>query len=130
LRHFLDTNVLVYAQQHGSKGDVARGLLAEGGATSVQVLNEFTNVLQRKFSLTWPETESILADIGRVFPGPRPLTRETHASAVVLCRDIGCSFYNGLILASALDAKCDEVLSEDLQDGRRVGSLVIRNPFI
>jgi len=130
VRRFLDTNILIYAQQSDAKGRRAREILAEGGEISVQVLNEFTHVLHRKFRRTWPEIEAALEDIARVLPAPRPLTRDTHASAMAICRQIGCSFYDAHILASALEANCEELLSEDLQDGRRLGKLTIRNPFI
>ncbi len=130
MKRFLDTNILVYAQQSGAKGERARELLAEGGEISIQVLNEFTHVMLRKFKRSWPEIEAALQDIACILPTPRPLTRDTHASAVAICRRLGCSFYDAHILASALAASCDELLSEDLQDGRRVGKLTIRNPFI
>ena len=37
---FLDTNILVYAQEIGPKAETAQSLVAEGGVISVQVLNE------------------------------------------------------------------------------------------
>ena len=52
---FLDTNLLVYAQGTDAKSEIAREVILEGGVISVQVLNEFTNVLRRKFSLSWDE---------------------------------------------------------------------------
>ena len=34
-----------------------------------------------------------------------------------------------LIVATAIEAGCDTLLSEDLQDGRRIAGLRIVNPF-
>ena len=39
---FLDTNILIYAQETGPKSEVARQVILAGGTISVQVLNEFT----------------------------------------------------------------------------------------
>ncbi len=42
----------------------------------------------------------------------------------------GFSFYDALIVASALEAGCTTLLSEDMQDGLVVeGRLTLRNPF-
>ena len=41
----------------------------------------------------------------------------------------GFRFHDALILASALDAGCDTLLTEDFQTGRRVDGLTIVNPF-
>lgn len=43
---------------------------------------------------------------------------------------IKLSFYDSLIVASALLAKCGTLYSEDLQDGQTIdGRLIVRNPF-
>jgi predicted nucleic acid-binding protein len=58
-----------------------------------------------------------------------PVTAQTHASGLALARDHGLSFYDALIVASALEADCDTLYSEDMQDGRRVPGLTIISPF-
>lgn len=50
---FLDTNVLIYAQGTDSKSDIARQAISPDAVISVQVLNEFSNVLNRKHGLGW-----------------------------------------------------------------------------
>ena len=49
--------------------------------------------------------------------------------AVDLARSHGFGFYDALIVASALAAGCDTLLTEDLQAGRRIAGLTIVNPF-
>ena len=39
------------------------------------------------------------------------------------------SFYDAQIVAAALEAGCARLLTEDLQDGQRIESLVVVNPF-
>ena len=54
---FFDTNVLIYlASNDAAKADRAEAVVREGGAVSVQVLNEIANVARRKMKLSWQET--------------------------------------------------------------------------
>ena len=39
------------------------------------------------------------------------------------------SYWDSLILATAQDAGCSVVYSEDMQDGLRIGALTLCNPF-
>ena len=40
------------------------------------------------------------------------------------------SIWDSLMVQAALDARCDVLLSEDLQHGRRFGSLEVAKPFL
>lgn len=128
---FLDTNILVYAvASDDPRHEMAIAVQQEGGTISVQVLNEFANVLQRKLKWDWPDTEAALAAVRKLCPTPRPLTLATHERAIGLAAKAGFAFYDALIVASALDAGCTTLLSEDMQDGQVIeGRLTIRNPF-
>jgi predicted nucleic acid-binding protein len=126
---FFDTNILVYAQQNGAKADKARALLAAGGVLSVQVLNEFAAVASRKLGKAWDEISEAIDDALALVDPPLPLTMTLHAVAREIARDHRYGFYDALILAAALEAGCDTLLSEDLQDGRTFGALKIINPF-
>lgn len=126
---FFDTNILIYAQQQGDKANRARALLARGGKLSVQVLNEFAAVSRRKQNRGWTEIAEAIDDALALVDPPLPLTLDTHVAALALARDHGCSFYDALIIAAALEAGCDTLYSEDLQHGRAFGGLAIVNPF-
>jgi predicted nucleic acid-binding protein len=126
---FIDTNVLIYAQQAHRHSARAQEVLAEGGVISVQVLNELTSVLRKKRRRAWPDIEAVLEDLAVLLPAPRPLTAETHASAVSISRDLGFSFYDALIVASAMENNCDTILTEDMRDGQIIGPVGICNPF-
>lgn len=129
MRAFLDTNILVYAQQEGGKADAARRLIADGGTISVQVLNELTNVLRKKFGRSWPDVEAVIEDVALALGEASPVTALTHAAALRIARDHGLGIYDALIVASALAQDCSVLYSEDMQDGRVFGGLTIRNPF-
>ena len=129
---FLDTDILIHAAlQPDLRSEQARLIVAQGGVISVQVLNEFAAVASRKLRKPWPEIERALLAIRDLFPEPQPLTAATHDAALDLAERLGCQFYDALILASALEAGCDTLLTEDLQHGQRIdGRLTIRNPFV
>jgi predicted nucleic acid-binding protein len=127
---FFDTNILVYAQQTDEKGDRARALFTGGGKLSVQVLNEFTAVSRGKQAREWREIAEAISDVLTVVDPPLALTLELHAAARALAEDHRLSFYDALIVASAIEAGCDTLFTEDLQHGRKFGSLRIVNPFI
>ena len=130
MKAFIDTNVLIYAQGAGPKSKTARRAILAGGVISVQILNEFVDVLRRKFRFEWEVIAEALADVRAALDQVRPVSVETHTSAVALARAHGFRFYDALILASALDAGCDTLLTEDFQTGRRVDGLTIVNPFV
>jgi len=130
VRPFLDTNILVYASlSNDPRCGTAMRLLAAGGCISAQVLNEFTNVARSKLKWSWPDIEAmlnlLLTKLGRV----GALTVATHAKALALARDNLLSFYDALIVAAALEAGCDTLLTEDMQHGRVIQGLTIHNPF-
>ena len=128
MRPFLNTNLLVYAQTSDPRSAAARQALLAGGVINVQVLNEFVAVLRRKFKRDWDEIAEAVADVRITLDPIRPLSIETHEAAVDVAKQHGFSFYDSLIVASALEAKCDTLLTEDLQAGRSIQGVTIVNP--
>lgn len=127
---FFDTNVLVYiASADPVKAGQAEKLIAAGGAISVQVLNELTNVARRKMRLSWTEMHAFLSML-RGLLTVHPLTLETHETGLALAERYGLSTYDAMIAASALHAGCDTLWSEDMQHGLVLDDrLRIVNPF-
>ena len=126
---FLDTNVLIYAQGAGAKSEVARTVILTGGVISVQVLNEFVAVLRRKFRFEWDVIAEAVSDVCVALDPVRPIDISTHTEAVALARSYGFSFCDSLIVAAALEAGCDTLLTADLQNGQRIVSLTVVNLF-
>jgi predicted nucleic acid-binding protein len=127
---FLDTNILVYAQQDGEKAEISQDLIARGAVISAQVLNELANVLSKKLRRNWDDVAQVLDDAKKALDPVLPLTAETNRAALLLSRDHGLSFYDALIIASAIEAGCDTLFSEDMQHDRHIGELIIINPFL
>lgn len=128
---FFDSNVLLYlASSDSEKAARAEEIVLEGGAISVQVLSEVTNVCRRKMKLSWAETNAFLDGILQLLPNVQPLTLATHHLRTALCDHYQFSVYDGLIVAAALEAGCSTLWSEDMHDGLVVDQkLCIVNPF-
>lgn len=131
-RAFIDSNVIVYGYSRLElvKRKKALSIVLEpDAATSIQVLNEFSNVMRKKFKEPYNmirlALEEIIAGL-EVFP----IDVSTIRSAMDLGERHGYSHYDSLILATALQNGCTKLYSEDFQDGQQInGILRIINPF-
>jgi len=137
-RFFLDTNILVYtfdgrapAKQSLARQLVAEALAGRDGIVSYQVVQEFLNVALRKFDKPMTPSEAqlylakVLLPLCEVFPDS-----SLYSQGLSLVEETGFSFYDALIVASAAIGGCLVLLSEDLQHGRVVRGVEIRNPFL
>ena len=127
---FFDTNVLIYlASGDAAKADRAEAMIGGGGAISVQILNELANVARRKMRMSWRDTHAFLSLL-RDLLAVHSVEVETHDRGLALAERYHLSIYDALIAASALDADCDTLWSEDMQHGMVLdGRLRIANPF-
>ena len=126
---FFDTNVLVYLfSADEAKAATARGLLRNGGAISVQSLNEFVAIARRKLAMSWPDANAAVDGLAALCE-VQPDTLETHREGRELARRHGWHIYDALIVAAALKSGARLLYTEDLQSGRKVGRLEILNPF-
>lgn len=129
-RPFFDSNCMIYAfTSGGAKAGTARDLISTGGVVSLQVLNETANTLRRKFGVGWERIGEIVEEIQILCPRPRAMNLDTHRRAIRVCQRYNFSFYDGLIIASALEAGCRVLYTEDLQHGQEIDGLRIENPF-
>jgi predicted nucleic acid-binding protein len=137
-RFFLDTNIFVYSfdQSATQKKEIADqmivGALSTGkGVISYQVVQEFFNVAYRRFPepMHLAQSEQFLVSVLRplwtVFPSPALILKSLH----ILDR-FHLQWYDSLIIAGALEAKCGILYSEDFQHGQKFDDLEIRNPFL
>ena len=126
---FLDTNVLVYAQGEGPKSEIARRVVYNGGVISVQVLNEFVSVSRRRLKYEWKQITEAVSDLRVIFHPVRSIDMEAHINALAISESYEFNIYDSLIIASALQARCSILLTEDLQAGQVIDSVTIVNPF-
>lgn len=135
---FLDTNTIVYSfdnkdslKRKISQQLVQHALSTRQGHISYQVVQEFLNVAMRKFPvpMEYPKSSQYLQDVltplCTVFP-----TMMLYEKALQIHTRWKFSFFDSLIVASALTANCSILLSEDLQHKQTIDTLTIINPFI
>jgi predicted nucleic acid-binding protein len=130
-----DTNILVYTlQTPGNPNlDQARDLVnrASGSASVgllLQSLTEFSHVAIRKLRMDVNLVRRRVAAFRRVAAVHAPSDEDlTHALDLV--RNHRLAFWDALMCATADRAGLQYLLSEDMQDARRLGSLTIVNPF-
>jgi predicted nucleic acid-binding protein len=135
VRFFVDTNVLLYSHDRKSIEKAGRAQLwlkelarRERATINLQVLNEFIDVLLRR---KWFETPEQVFSISAGFAelGNSPLSPREVDEACRLHLRYRYSWWDCLLLASAIELGCTHFLSEDLQDGQRIESLTIVDPF-
>ena len=133
---FVDTNILVYARDKSDPVKQARATeimnilwIKRTGRLSPQVLQEFYVTVTRKLKPGLPAAEARqdirdLMEWNPKTPGARVLE-----SAWEIEDRWQLSWWDSLIVASALDCGTSILLSEDMQDGLFIDSLQILNPF-
>lgn len=133
---FVDTNLLVYAhdQSAGEKHHTARALIQQlwdtgKGCLSIQVLQEFYVTVTRKVARPLPieDAAEIVRDLSywRVHA---PITEDV-LGAVDIQRRYQISFWDAMVIHSAISLGCAVVWSEDLADGQVYDNIQIKNPF-
>lgn len=133
-RCFADTNIFVYAASHAvedrRKKGIARELLAgEDIGLSAQVLQEFYAVATAKDRLGISPVEARQAvEVMSKFPFA-PITAELVKETIALAAAHRLSYWDAAIIAAAQLLECHILYSEDLNNGQKFGSLVVRNPF-
>ena len=136
MKAFIDTNVLIYWVDDSARADVVEQLLAQEAVISVQVLNEFANVLRKKRAMPLADIRFLsntLINSCEVYD----LSVRTHQSALALMGRYKLSLYDANIVAAAGLSNCAVLYSEDMQDGLNIklpepggaSALSIRNPF-
>lgn len=132
---FVDTNVLLYSistvPAESNKAAKACELLRSRDlALSVQVLQEFyvqATRPSRPNPLTHDEAVAFIRTWRR-FP-TQDVTLSVLQDALAIKARWQLSYWDSAILAAARQAGCDEVLSEDMNDGQDYGGVKVVNPF-
>ena len=135
LRTFLDTNILVYADDAACPGKQCKAIeLITGhrslrtGVLSLQVLQEYFVTVTRKLKLD----SAIARDQVEYFAGFElaiPAVNDILA-AIDLHRLHCFSYWDALVLRMAKQSGCRRILSENMQHGRIVNGVEIVNPFL
>jgi predicted nucleic acid-binding protein len=134
MRIALDTMVLAYAEGVDGPERQARTMTVLSRFIEVdivlptQTIGELYNVLTRRSRLSTADARRRLSDW---IEGYRlhPADEAVFASALALAADKGLQFWDALILATAADADCLLLLSEDFQEGFVWRGVTVVNPY-
>ena len=134
---FLDSNILIYSliedreNKHIKTFELIKELEKSNKeiVLSVQVIGETYNVWHKKYAKSPGEIvnklEQIIENVTVV-----PITLETVKLNWELAKDNNYSYYDRLIIASAIENGCDILYSEDLHNAHKIKRLKIINPLI
>ena len=137
-RYFIDTNVFIYSfhEDEPQKREISMKLIADAlenstGVISYQVVQEFLGAATRKFKkpLSFKDSQRylsiVLEPLCDVYSSP-----ELFHQALEIMDRWQYSFYDSLIIASAIQAGCGTLYSEDMHHGQEIMNLTIKNPFL
>lgn len=133
---FIDTNILVYAYDvsAGTKHEKAVAIMSDlwntgHGVTSMQVLQEFfvnaTGRIPKPLDVT--TAREVVRDLLKW--NPVLINGEIIVNAIDIHAAHKYSFWNALIIASAIETGAGTLLTEDLADKHKIKNIVIKNPF-
>lgn len=136
MRVFVDTNIFVYLfdRDEPVKRRMAHQLMERQQidlelSLSTQVLQEFYVTVTRKMKtpLTNADAGRAVHDLSKF--AVQPITTDVIFSAITLVRQNSFSFWDALIVEAALRSGAQQLLTEDMQDGRIIDGMTIRNPL-
>lgn len=131
-RAFVDTNVFAYLYSESEPDKQQRAEQAINSYdryVSTQILNEFCNVGIRKLKLpiaTVKESVEQICDACNV----ARIDEDTISKALDIHERYRYSYYDSLMIASAIETNCRYILTEDMADGQVIEDrLIVRNIF-
>ena len=133
-RFTLDTNLLVYAidSAAGARHDVAGHIIQHAVRVdcwlTLQAVSEFYAAVTRKGIVPPPDAAAQAADWLDLFP----CAAASEAAVRLALADAAvgrASYWDALLVATAGEAGCRVILTEDLADGADLGGVRIHNPF-
>ena len=128
---FLDTNIILYAISTADvqKHDIAKPIVLKEATISVQVVNECSVNLLKKFKF---DEETLQKFINSSYQRYNviDLTQDVFLKASEIRAKYMFSYYDSIIVSAALISNCTILYSEDMQDGLIMDDrLQIINPF-
>lgn len=134
---FIDSNIIIYSlvveynQKYLKTLDIFEQFAKYNNEVvlSTQVLGEIFNVLSKKYKKQPQEIISKLDEITDTVTVV-PITLKTIKINWELAKENNYSYYDRLILASAIENNCNILYSEDLHNNHVVEDVKIVNPYL
>jgi predicted nucleic acid-binding protein len=133
-REFIDTNVLVYAddardrRKQARARELIRRLMRERrGVLSLQILQEFFAAATRKLGMSSKEAKQRVSLYSRF--DVVTLTPTDLLAAIDLHRMHQLSIWDSLVIRAALNGVCTVLHTEDMQAGYMIEDVLLTDPF-
>ena len=132
---FVDTNILVYLFDADSPRKQARARyvlseLADSAIVSTQVLGEFYVAVTRKLARPLAIDQAQTAVDALCELRVRLIHEGLVKAAVRRSQVSRLSYWDALIVETAIEAEAAVLLTEDMQDGQQFEGLRVANPFL
>jgi len=134
-KYTLDTNILIYSidrqagKRHQKSIELIEAMLQQDCVLTLQALSEFYNAVTRKGKMPRDDAEAQVSDWMMIFPvvnaEPGVLRRAMNAVS-----DHQFSFWDAMLLETAVQARITRFFSEDMQHDRLWKGMRIQNPFV
>ena len=129
---FIDSNIIIYAYSidEPKKMAIARDImLSHETVLSTQTINEFVNITTRKKMLNTTEVSEVIEDLFYLFTIVL-IDQHVIQKALAIANKYRYSYFDSLMLASALHSECPILYSEDMHHNQVLEKkLQIINPF-
>lgn len=130
---FIDTNILIYAYSdtEADKKDIVVSLLKHDAlCLSTQVINEFIWIINRKFKIDMERLKLITDGLFELYE-VSIINRSNINHTIDISSKVKISYWDSLIVASAIGSDCNIIFTEDLQHGQVIENrLKVLNPFM
>jgi predicted nucleic acid-binding protein len=133
-KYFIDSNILIYAHtmQDEKKKAIAHQILSlnQEVLLNTQVINESINVFIKRFNISFVQIQKIVEEIIYYLP-VRAIDENTIRLGLKIHNKYHYSYYDALIISSAVQNECSVLYSEDLHHNQKIeNTLTIINPFL
>ena len=129
---FCDSNILLYAfsNQDLRKKEIASKLILDNKSIiSIQVINEVSNIMLKKLNFNNEDIKKFIASSYKRY-NVINFTKKTFIEACNIRTLYKFSYYDSLIISSAIESHCKILYSEDMQNNQKIyNNLTIINPF-
>ena len=131
-RIFIDTNILIYFISNEKKKKLrAKEIIfsTQEVYISAQVVSEFISVCLSKKLLSIAEITPLIDNFLSALRFSS-IEESTIKKALQIKQDSNFSYWDSLVIASAIENNCSILYTEDMQDGQIISnSVTIINPF-
>ncbi len=134
-RVFIDTNIIVYGiiekdvEKHNKVKGLFENLKNKEVFISIQIVNEVYSALTKN-KLEHERIEKYINELNELF-NIEIINFETVKKAMNIKKKYGYSYWDSLVLSSAIENHCSIVYSEDMQNSQIIDKKIkIVNPLV